>query len=236
MPSSSPRLTLVRLAVPLVAEPDAGELGLDALVDLPLVDALAFEPVGDVLGHGQVGEERVALEHGVGRPLVGGQPRDVVAVDQDLALVRLLEAGDHPQRRRLAAARRPEHREELALGDVEVDAPNGGEVAEALGDGAEGDAGRGPVPCAGAGLLWCLVGLRHLIQRDAAASSERELCPIRLTLQCPDAPKYQRGFIQSVQGPILTLNDSPVVGGTDPLYRCANRRVDPRSRRVPRWQ
>ena len=92
-----------------------------------------------------MGEERVALKDGVGRALVRRQPGDVVAVDQDLALVRLLEAGDHPQRRRLAAAARAEHREELALGDVEVDVVDGGEVAEALDDGRGARRSAGPL-------------------------------------------------------------------------------------------
>jgi hypothetical protein len=48
--------------------------------------------------------------------------RHVVAVEQDLALGRALEAGDEPQRRRLAAARRAEHREELAARHLELDA------------------------------------------------------------------------------------------------------------------
>ena len=45
---------------------------------------------------------------------------DVAAVDQDLALVDLLEAGEHPQARRLAAARRPDEHEELAVADLQV--------------------------------------------------------------------------------------------------------------------
>ena len=45
-----------------------------------------------------------------------------------------LEAGDHPQRGRLAAARRAEQREELARGDGEVGVVDGDEVGEALGD------------------------------------------------------------------------------------------------------
>ena len=40
-----------------------------------------------------------------------------------------LEAGDHPQHRGLAAAARPEQREELALLDVEVDAVDGDDLA-----------------------------------------------------------------------------------------------------------
>ena len=53
----------------------------------------------------QVREQRVALEHRVDVALVRRRERHVLAVQQDLAAGRLLEAGDHPQRRRLAAAR-----------------------------------------------------------------------------------------------------------------------------------
>ena len=45
-----------------------------------------------------------------------------------------LEPGDHPQRRRLAAARRAEHREELARRDGEVGFVDRHVVVEALGD------------------------------------------------------------------------------------------------------
>ena len=50
----------------------------------------------------------------------GGTPAIGCAGEEDLALGRLLEAGDHPQGRRLAAARRPEERVERAAGDREV--------------------------------------------------------------------------------------------------------------------
>jgi len=89
--------------------------------------------------------------------------RDVLALQEDAALGGQLEAGDHPQRRRLPRARRTEHREELAVVDVEVDPVDrdDGEVpvgldercdppadlvvAEALDDALEphGDAGKG---------------------------------------------------------------------------------------------
>ncbi len=42
--------------------------------------------------------------------------------DQDLAVADLLEPGDHPQQRRLAAARWADQHRELAVGDVDVDA------------------------------------------------------------------------------------------------------------------
>ena len=46
--------------------------------------------------------------------------------------VRLLEAGDHAQRRRLARARRAEQREELAVRDVQVDVVDRDDVAVGL--------------------------------------------------------------------------------------------------------
>ena len=42
--------------------------------------------------------------------------------------------GEHPQQRRLAAARRPDDGEEFAFLDVEIDAVDGSEGAERLGE------------------------------------------------------------------------------------------------------
>ena len=50
-----------------------------------------------------------------------GGSRDVLAADTDAAAVGMVEAGDQPQQRRLAAAGGAEKREELARPDVEVD-------------------------------------------------------------------------------------------------------------------
>ena len=47
-------------------------------------------------------------------------------------LVRLLEAGDHPECRRLAAAARAEQREELSSGDLEIERAHRLNVAVAL--------------------------------------------------------------------------------------------------------
>ena len=75
------------------------------------------------------------------RPPVGRHAGEVLAVEEDLAGARLLEAGDHAHQRRLAAAGRPEEREELALVDDQRQVVDGDEVAEALGDVAELDEG-----------------------------------------------------------------------------------------------
>ena len=65
--------------------------------------------------------------------------RHVRALQHDATAVRHLEPRDHPQARRLAAARRPEHREELAFADSSVDVVDRGVAAEALADTVERD-------------------------------------------------------------------------------------------------
>jgi hypothetical protein len=104
---------------------------------LGLADLALLEPVGDVVQHGQVREQRVLLEDGVDVTPVRGRAHRVGSADQDLALVRLLEAGDQPQRRGLAAARRPQERQELALADLQVDGVDCRESAEALRHGTQ---------------------------------------------------------------------------------------------------
>jgi hypothetical protein len=66
--------------------------------------------------------------------------RDVALADLDRAGGRLLDAGDEPQQRRLAAARRPHEDHELAFLDLErhvVDRPRA--VAEGLRQAAQAD-------------------------------------------------------------------------------------------------
>ncbi len=64
------------------------------------------------------------------------------AVDDDLARRRLFEAGDQAQQGGLAAARRPEERDRLAVTDVEVDRCKRVERPERLRDAAHFDPGR----------------------------------------------------------------------------------------------
>ena len=102
-------------------------------------DALDLEPVLDVLPHAQVGEEGVVLEHGVDVPVVGRRADDVAALEQDLALGGLLEARDHPEAGRLARARGPEEREELAGTDRQIHVLDGRHGTESLRDIDQGD-------------------------------------------------------------------------------------------------
>ena len=67
-------------------------------------------------------KQRVGLEHHRGAPLDRRQADDILAADHDLAVGRLLMAGDHPQDRRLAAAGGPEKAAIGAVGNLQIDA------------------------------------------------------------------------------------------------------------------
>jgi hypothetical protein len=90
-----------------------------------------------------VGKERVALEYEARIALPRRLSRDVMAAQADLARRRCDEPGDHAQRRRLAAARRPQQHDELALRNVEVDARDRPEIAVRLGEAGKLEASHG---------------------------------------------------------------------------------------------
>ncbi len=76
----------------------------------------------------------------------GGGGGDVLAAEEDLARGGALEPGDDPQRGGLARSGRPEERDELAVGDVEVEVAHGDHAAgELLADAAQPDGGNGVV-------------------------------------------------------------------------------------------
>ena len=101
----------------------------------------------------------------------GGDVRDVRAVEQDPAGGRGLEPGDHPERRRLARPGRAEHREELAVADVEIDPVDRDDVAVALDDRLEADGSRRwsrPTRC-----RRCVVGIA---KRDLEGGRDGRSC------------------------------------------------------------
>jgi hypothetical protein len=111
-----------------------------------LADALLAQPVAHVLRDVHVREQGVVLEHRVDVATVRRHARDRLAREIDLALGGLLEARDHAQGRRLAAARRAEERVERPARHDEVHAVDGDDVAEALGHALDvhiGDVGLG---------------------------------------------------------------------------------------------
>jgi len=102
-------------------------------------DMLHAQAVSDVLGDGHVREERVVLEDRVDVPLVGRAVRNVGSAELDATFIGPLEAGDQPERRRLAGAGRAQQGEELAGGNLEIDPVDRDDVAVRLADAGEPD-------------------------------------------------------------------------------------------------
>jgi hypothetical protein len=100
--------------------------------DLRLGHGTALQAERDVVAHVEVGEQRVVLEHHVHRALVRRGIGHVAAAQEDATAGRQLEAADHPKRRGLATAGRPEQREELARVDLERHAVHRADLAEPL--------------------------------------------------------------------------------------------------------
>ena len=108
---------LAGLAVPELFHLNELQHLADAGLDLSPGLAQHLEAEADVLTHRHVGKQRIALEHGIHRPLVGRQGSDVLAMEQDVAFGREVETGDQPQERGLSAAGGPQQGEELVLAD-----------------------------------------------------------------------------------------------------------------------
>jgi len=75
----------------------------------------------------------IKLEHHGNVTFRGRQFVDALVADQDFAITFLFQAGDHPQGRRLATTRRAEKTQDLAFSDGHIDAVDGCQFAEALG-------------------------------------------------------------------------------------------------------
>ena len=136
----------------VAVESDHLQGGLDALRSFGPGHPADHQPVAHVVGHVHVRKQRIVLEDGVDVALERRRLAHVRPVEQDSAGTRQLEAGDHPQGRRLAGPGRPEHREELAVADLEVDSGHGLDRAEALAQPFQAD--RGGRHGAGARARW----------------------------------------------------------------------------------
>ena len=104
----------------------------DLLLDLGLVDVGQPQRKRHVVGHAHVRVQRVALEHHRQVALARRQLGDVAPVELDAAAADLGQPGDHAQQRRLAAARRADEDDELALLDRQVHALDDAHVAVGL--------------------------------------------------------------------------------------------------------
>ena len=134
---------LAGLAVEQLREPENARRIGHALLDHGLGRAQVLEPIGHVLPHGHVRVERVVLEDHGDVALGGLQVVDPPLADMDVAGGRRLQPGDDPQQGGLAAARRPEDDEKLAVGDLDRDLLQDLDAAEALDDVGDGDLSHG---------------------------------------------------------------------------------------------
>ena len=126
-----------------------------------------LERIADVLRHAHMRIERIVLEHHRAAAFTRFELVDDSAVDRDLAAGNLLEPGDHPEQRGLAAAGRPENDDEFARHYVEVDAVHDLRFAVGFLDVANGDGGHQLFPCE-ITFLW-----RSGRARNSAASPRR---------------------------------------------------------------
>ena len=135
---------LARLAAQVLLQlQDAGCLA-DAPVPLGLGHPGQLQGEADVVVHAHVGVQGVVLEHHGDVAVLGGHLVDHPVVDADLAAGDLLQASHHPQSGGLAAARRPHQHQQLAVGDLQVEAADGREpVRVHLVDAVEDDFGHG---------------------------------------------------------------------------------------------
>ena len=119
----------------------AGQQPADDRQALPHVHAAHGERQADIVGDRHVRVERVALEHHGDVAVACRQAVDPAAADGDAAAVVAFEPGDDAQQGRLAAARGPQQRQELAVGDIEGDVAQDFDRAEVFCDFLEGNCG-----------------------------------------------------------------------------------------------
>jgi hypothetical protein len=82
------------------AQPNDFQEVVDFLLDLGLRPLTDLEPEAHVLANGQVLEGGVVLEDEADPPPLGRNARHVLTVDRDGARIRLIQAGDGPQKGR----------------------------------------------------------------------------------------------------------------------------------------
>ncbi len=87
------------------------------------------EAEAEVLAHAHVRVQGVVLEDHRDVAVGWRQLGDVAIADRDRPVRDLLEARDHAQQRRLAAAGRPDEHHELAVLDRQVDVVDGDDAA-----------------------------------------------------------------------------------------------------------
>jgi hypothetical protein len=125
---------LMRLAFAVGAELDEVERGPDLVPDLRFRQAAHLEPEGDVVGDVHVGKQRIVLKHHADLALLQRHALDALAVHLDPPGIGEIEAGNHPEQRRLARARGAEQRIEAAIIEAHRDVVERLVIAECAGE------------------------------------------------------------------------------------------------------
>src|SRR4029453_9757776 len=130
-----------RLALQELLDAEGPGYLLDTTVDLAPLQLLETQPESDVVVHGQVRVERVALEHHRDVAVARRNVIDDAIADQYDPFGDLLEAGDHSESSRLTAPGRSDKDHELAVGDLQVEPRDGTSAVRVdLGDIVEANA------------------------------------------------------------------------------------------------
>ena len=132
---------LPRTAIEKLVDLDLrGSLAHPRLAVCPGDCALQLERETDVLGHGHVRVQGVALEDHADAAVLRVEMVHAPVTEHDRSARRSVNPRDHEERRRLSAARRPEKSDELARPHLEVELLHRGDGAEALRELLECDA------------------------------------------------------------------------------------------------
>ncbi|MNS50658.1 hypothetical protein D3C72_833120 [compost metagenome] len=93
----------------------------DAFLAVIGIDLLHAQTKGDVLLHGHVGEQRIALEHHADPAFLRAHRHDIGTIEQDFAAIHRSQAGDAAQQGGFAATGRAEQGDELTFLDFAID-------------------------------------------------------------------------------------------------------------------
>jgi len=105
---------------PVSRQPHLGQGLFDASLDLVFGAFPDLQSEGDVFHDSHMGEKGVILEHHARVPPVGGKVRNIVAVEEDPPLRRMVKAGDHPKDGRFSASAGAQQGEKLPFADRQV--------------------------------------------------------------------------------------------------------------------
>jgi hypothetical protein len=123
---------LLRLAVDEFDDIEHARGFVDPGLDLGFGKSLQAQAERHVFRYRHMRIKRVVLEHHGDVTILRWHVVDDIASNHDVAVGDVLQPRDHPQRGRLAAARRPHQHDKLMVGDVEIDAAHRLDLVVAL--------------------------------------------------------------------------------------------------------